>query len=216
LTPAIEGQVAAWEKKLSANTLVWVPLDPSSHTSANGATLTKLQDLSVLSGGKRPDTDTYTIVAHTDVKGITGIRLEVLTDASLPRTGPGRQDNGNLHLNEFKVQAAPKNAVAHNRPVALQNPTADFNQDGWTIAMAIDANAKTAWGIYPQVSQPHRAVFEFKELVNFPGGTTLTVVLEQTHGGGHLLGRVRLSVTNSSRPLSATADSLPEAIRKIV
>ena len=42
--------------------------------------------------------------------GITGIRIELLTDASLPNNGPGRNPaNGNFVLTEFKVdQAVPE------------------------------------------------------------------------------------------------------------
>src|SRR5205814_1703166 len=40
----------------------------------------------------------------------------------------------------------------------------------------------------------------------------LTFILEQTHGGGHLIGRLRLSVTTAPRPLSAGATGLPEAV----
>ena len=36
--------------------------------------------------------------------GITGIRLEVLADKSLPAKGPGRAPNGNFVLNDFKVE----------------------------------------------------------------------------------------------------------------
>src|SRR5439155_15398699 len=135
---------------------------------------------------------------------VTGVRLEVLTDDSLPHKGPGRQDNGNLHLSEFQVSAAPKADPSAAKAVPLQNPVADFNQDGWGIARAIDGDAKTAWGIYPQVGEGHRAVFEFREPVGFDGGTVLTFVLDQKHGGGHLIGRPRLSVTTTPRPSSLT------------
>jgi hypothetical protein len=216
LTPVARAEVAEWTKEVAAKALRWTLLDPDTADSANGATLTKLPDLSLRSGGKRPETDVYTIVAHTDLRGITAVRLEVLTDDTLPHRGPGRQDNGNLHLNEIKLHAAPKNAPADAKPVALQHPTADFNQDGWGIGLAIDGNPKTAWGIYPQVGQPHRAVFELKEPINGDGGTVLTIALEQTHGGGHLIGRLRLSVTTAPTPLSVTADVLPDAVAEVL
>jgi hypothetical protein len=216
LTAAVQAETAAWEKETARKRIVWTPLAPATATSAGGATLTRQKDLSVLAGGKRPDVDTYTIVAHTPMQGITGIRLEVLTDNSLPHKGPGRQDNGNLHLNEFKVRAAGQKTPDKVQPVTLNNPQADFNQDGWTIAMALDGNSRTAWGIYPKVGQPHRAVFEVKEPIRFPGGATLTFILEQTHGGGHLIGRVRLSVTNAPLPLSTGTDVLPEAVAAIL
>jgi hypothetical protein len=216
LTPAVRGEVAAWEKQVATSVISWTPLDPHELRSTGGATLTKLPDLSILSKDKRPDTDTVSLVANTDLQGITGIRLEVLTDDSLPHKGPGRQDNGNLHLNEFKVRFAPKGAPdSEAKWAVLKNPAADFNQDGWTVAMAIDGDSKTAWGIYPKVGQPHRAVFEFDKPLGFQNGTTLSIVLEQTHGGSHLIGRMRLSVTTAPQPLTAM-EALPEALAKIL
>jgi hypothetical protein len=215
LTPAAQAEAAAWEKKVAAGVIHWTVLDPATMKSANGATLTKLPDNSVLSGGKRPDTDVLSLSAHTDLQGVTGVRVEVLTDDSLPHKGPGRQDNGNLHLNEFQVRAAPRSNINESKQVILKNPAADFNQDGWTVGMAIDGNPKTAWGIFPKVGQPHRAVFEFEQPVGFREGTTFIFVLEQTHGGGHLIGRARVSVTTAPKPLTA-ADALPDTLTAIL
>ncbi len=215
LTPAVQAAVAAWEKRVAAGVIRWTVLDPATMKSANGATLTKLPDHSVLSGGKRPETDIVSLSAHIELQGITGIRIEVLTDPSLPHQGPGRQDNGNLHLSEFQVRAAPRSNINESKQVLVKNPAADFNQDGWTIAMAIDGNPKTAWGIYPKVGQPHRAIFEFEQPVGFREGTTFIVVFEQLHGGGHLIGRVRVSITTAPQPLTA-AEALPEALYAIL
>src|SRR5262249_7558919 len=77
-TPEARAEVAAWEKTVAASASLWTPLDALSVTSANGATLTKLPDRSIRSEGKRPGTDVYTIVAATDLQGITGAQLEVL------------------------------------------------------------------------------------------------------------------------------------------
>jgi hypothetical protein len=82
----------------------WIVLNPSSLTSANGATLGILGDQSVLASGNSPGTDTYTITAITALTGITGVRLEALEHPSLPQSGPGRQPvNGNFVLSEFGV-----------------------------------------------------------------------------------------------------------------
>jgi mono/diheme cytochrome c family protein len=214
LTPDVREEIARWEKTRGTRGSVWTVLDPVAVTSEKGSAPSKQADLSVRFGGPRPEVDTYTIETHTELTDITGVRVEVLTDDSLPHHGPGRQDNGNLHLTEFRVRAAPRSDPAAKKPVALQNPRADFNQDGWTIALAIDGNPKTAWGIYPQVGKPHVAVFEFAKPVGFPGGTALTFALEQNHGGGHLIGRLRLAVTTTPRPLRI--DSLPDAIARIL
>jgi hypothetical protein len=88
---------------VSAN---WTVLTPLSYTSSGGSTLTALGDNSILAGGMLPDTDVYTITALTSLSEITGFRLEVLEDPSLPTDGPGRQPtNGNFVLTEFTVDA---------------------------------------------------------------------------------------------------------------
>src|SRR5207244_1714071 len=51
----------ALQKALETDAASWSALDPVSFTSAEGATLTKQPDLSLLAGGKRPDKDTYTV-----------------------------------------------------------------------------------------------------------------------------------------------------------
>ena len=212
LAQAVQAEVAAWEQKLAESLVPWQILDPETFISSGGATLTKQPDGSILSAGARPATDTYTITASTAFR-ITGLRLEVLADDSLPMKGPGRQDNGNLHLNELQVQFAQKGETgAAANSVRLVNPQADFNQDGWTIAMAVDGNAATAWGIHPQEGRSHRAIFEFAEPVESSTGGTLTVRLEQTHGREHLIGRVRLSVTTLPTPFPIQADVLPGEI----
>jgi hypothetical protein len=214
LEPALQAEVAAWEKTLTLARRQWRVLEPVECKSAEGATLTRLPDGSVFSEGKRPDKDTYTIVGFTDLQSITSLRLEVLTDDRLPHRGPGRMDNGNLHLNEFTVTAAPRGNPSAAHPLVWQAAWADFNQQGWTVAHAIDGKPATAWGIYPEVGKPHHAVFTLKEPLRTGGSVRLTVQLQQTHGGGHLIGRLRLSVTDVPHP--GDAESLPQTIASIL
>ncbi|HTN74370.1 MAG TPA: DUF1553 domain-containing protein, partial [Pirellulaceae bacterium] len=124
-------------------------------------------------------------------------RLELLTHASLPHQGPGRQENGNLHLSEIEITVGDDAGTV----VAIGNTAADFDQEGWGVARAIDGNLQTAWGIYPQVGKPHEAVFAFKEPLKLPEKSLLTVKLRQLHGEGHLIGRARLSITDSKQPI---------------
>jgi hypothetical protein len=170
LDPAVQAGVAEWEAGLGQSHARWTVLDPLQYASSGGATLTKQADGSVLAGGTRPEKDTYTITAHTDVRGITAVRLEVLTDDSLPQKGPGRAENGNLHLSEFTLAAGAIEGAAKFEPAQLQNPTADFDQQDWPIAKALDGNADTAWGIHPQEGTPHAAVFELKQPLGHKGG----------------------------------------------
>lgn len=84
----------------------WFELMPRSADSAGGATLNILADNSILAGGLNPDNDVYTITAWTDIDNITGFRLEVFEDPSLPNGGPGRFPvYGNFNLTHFGVEA---------------------------------------------------------------------------------------------------------------
>jgi Protein of unknown function (DUF1549)/Protein of unknown function (DUF1553) len=211
LATALQEEINSWGANVPKS-IDWTILEPTSIVSASGATLTKLTDQSVLAGGMKPERDRYTVEAVATLKGITAFRLELLTDDSLPLRGPGRQGNGNLHLNEFVVRAAPKTFPERAETLGFRNAVADFDQQGWGVVYAIDGKLATAWGIYPEVSKPHQAVFELKKPVGFEAGTLLTFVLEQQHGGSHLIGRFRLSVTTSAEPLRV--NQLPDAVAR--
>lgn len=216
LADDVQAKVAVWEARVRSQAQTWAVLTPLTATSANGATLTIQEDGSVLSHGPKPETDTYTITARIDLPEITGLRLEVLNDDSLPHRGPGRQDNGNLHLSELHVFVAPASDPEARREVALRVARADYDQPGWTIAHAIDRQPKTAWGIYPEVGKPHRGVFEFAEAVRTNGPSVLTVALEQLHGGGHLIGKPRLAVSTAPLPLPLDSAALPAEISQLL
>ena len=71
-----------------------------------GLTFTTLGDNSVLVGGTFPATGTYSVWYSGAFSGITGVRLEVIEDPSLPFSGPGSQvNNGNLVLSEITLTA---------------------------------------------------------------------------------------------------------------
>ena len=203
-------RVAEWEQQLSGRRIRWSELDPETFTSAEGTTLVEQSDRSLLASGTRPDRDTYTITAPLPFDTATAIRVEVLTHDSLPLSGPGRQGNGNLHLSEIEIRAGgPEGAL-----VAIASAAADFNQPDWGIEKAVDGVSQTAWGIYPRVGEPHEAVFELKEPLRADGAPRVTVILKQNHGGGHLIGRVRLSVTDAAPPVGT--DLLPAEIAAIL
>ena len=205
---SLQKELAAWESQQSAARRRWLVLEPSALRSAAGTVLTPLADGSILATGPRPDKDTYTVIANLGPGPVTAIRLELLIDGSLPNRGPGRQDNGNLHLNEFSVVAASK--ADTKRVLAWGKVQADFNQDGWTIAQAVDQNPKTAWGIFPQVGKNHQAVFTLAQPIADGSGVTLMITIQQTHGQGHVIGRFRLAVADT--PEAGEVEPLPAEI----
>jgi hypothetical protein len=211
LTPERQAEVNAFEKARGPAESRWETPEPISWKAKQGSVLKALLDRSILAIGTRPEKDTYVVTLTTEREGLTGLRLDVLCDETLPQQGPGRQDNGNLHLSEIRVTAQARGKSEPPASVKLRAATADFDQAGWGVARAVDGDPATAWGIYPEVGKPHRAVFEFVSPVTHPGGTLLTIELDQLHGGGHLIGRLRLAVTNAT-PLSAADRPLPIAL----
>jgi hypothetical protein len=194
---------------------IWTVLDPSRFASAGGATLRKLPDGSILAGGDNPSPDRYTITVQTELSGITGFRLEVRPDPSLPSGGPGRAVNGNFALNEFCVTASPRSGQGEAVAARLRNPVASFSQEtygGWPVAAALDGDHKTGWSIDPLEGVPHVAVFETEEPVGLPGGTTLQFLLLQGSPAGHNLGRLRLSATAAKPPLPSPTPSGPRSL----
>ncbi len=207
--------ITAWEARHTGAGIAWEVPEFTKIETAEGSKLAKQADNSFRSEGPRPEKDTYMLTTRVKAKRVTAVRLELLADETLPHGGPGRQDNGNLHLSEFTVSASVVKDGTAGKPktIPLRNPTSDYDQPGWTVAHSIDGDPKTAWGIYPQVGKSHEGVFELSEAIG-DGETELTFKLEQLHGGGHLIGRFRLSVTAAELPIKVSV--LPPAIRAIL
>jgi hypothetical protein len=189
--------IAAWEATLASargkpsETHV---LEVAAFQSSDGSSHEILPDGSVLVSGKQPDTDAYTITAHTDLVGITGFKLETLTDPSLPGGGPGRGDVPNVILNEFTVQSLPEGGNSSQpATVPLHSATADYSQKNWDVSGAIDGDPKTGWAIGREFGKPHHAVFRTLEPIGREDGTTLVFKLDQRFGRTRTIGRLRIS-----------------------
>jgi hypothetical protein len=205
--PNVVAAVNAWENQLRNQEQQWRVLSPTAITCSSGSPHTIQSDGSILFGGPTPDKDTYTITGTADASRITGVQVEVLADPSLPANGPGRAENGNLHLSEFRLQIDGK-------PAAIGNATADFNQSGWEIGRSIDGNAESAWGIHPEEGKPHQAIFTLATPLECSPGTAVEVTLEQLHGRGHIIGRPRISISSEENPKASAP--LPTEIAELI
>ena len=203
--------IASWEQEIRERPVAWQVIDPEVFLSAAGATLTKQPDGSVLASGKHGPTDTYTITAPSPLRRITAVQLEVLSDPSLPQSGPGREPNGNLHLSEFVLHCFDAGSTT-GRLVRVVNASADYSQTDWTVSRTFDGNEKTAWGIHPKVGRTHEAVFELAEPLTVAPTSRLAFTLQQLHGG-HCIGRPRLSVTDAAPSLTV---AISDEIRAVL
>jgi hypothetical protein len=213
---ALRNEAVEWEAGLRAvaeNAPQSHVLDLLHFASAEGAAHRELDDKSILLTDDPPDTDTYTFTAKTELIGITAFKLEALTDDSLPRGGPGRGDakRPNFVLNTFAVDAASHGSKAFS-PVRLVKAVADFSQQGFSVAGAIDDDPATAWAINPQFFVPHSAQFQTERPVGVESGTTLRFRLVQQYGGGRTIGRLRVSAIIGD----PAAEAVPAEIVRIV
>jgi mono/diheme cytochrome c family protein len=214
--PGLADSQALWEAdartRLQDGQLDWITLKPEKAVSSGKATLTVQPDLSVLSTGKNPKKDTYTVTLRTDQKGITGLRLEALGHPSFGNPGLSR-GNGNFVLTEFEVTLGSKGGRA-TRPVKIASATADYQQGGFPVAQAIDGNRATGWAIEGHAKGGDRtAVFTLAEPIPGGPGTTLIVRLRhESQYAQHNIGRFRLSATTVAKPTLTAKGGLPGAV----
>ncbi len=196
---ALATSQAAWELKMRPNEWITPPIIEAQ--SEAGATIEVAEDGSFSVTGESPDTDRTTLRLRVDGTGFTGLRLEVLPLETLSAGGPGRGDNGNFVLGEIEVMAIPSSNPLGARRIPLKTATADFSQDGWPVAHAIDGKPATGWAIMPKFGERHVAVFEAAEDFGEEEGLLLIVTLVQPFGTRHTIGKGRLSVTRAERPV---------------
>ncbi len=204
---------AEWEKQAQPSAR-WTVLEPKKAAASNGAELKTQSDKSILVGGPNPATATYTIEATTDLKTITGFRLETLVGDSTNKN-VGRTKNGNFVLSEFSVKIAGADG---ERTVALRDAVADFHQErsgkGYPAAAAIDGDLKTGWAVIPQTNRAHTIIFHIREPLTLSAGERLTITIDQQHGTEHTLAHFRIAATSEAGPLRP--DTIPALIAEVL
>jgi hypothetical protein len=100
-------------------------------------------------------------------------------------------------LSEITVTAQPKDGSAPAQAVKLMKAEADFSQEKFPVANAIDGNPKTGWAIAnpgQETNVRRVAKFHLEKPAGFAGGTRFLVTLEHTQGKQLALGSFRLSL----------------------
>ena len=210
---AVDAAQAEWEQNPSGMTS-WTVLDPLAIKSKNGATLTKQPDQSVLASGESPAKDDYEVMFRINAGQVdkptlvTGLRLEVMADESLPSKGPGRApENGNFVLTTLELEAsAASDPSKPNSKKTVKIPfnraDADYSQGGFNPAGVIDTDKNTGWAVAGGDNGKSRvAIFVCTNPLALTGQTELKVTLK--HESVHLqhnLGRFRISLTTNGAP----------------
>ena len=208
----LEQRFDEWVTTEAGVAVHWHLLRPRRAISANNATITILDDGSMVVTGDRPELDTYEIACDTDLEQITGFRLEAIPDTRLPNHGPGRgsvMSDGTFVITEFDVDAIPLELSqadsSPHRTTSLEflRAEATYQYGKRTADNAIDNNRLTSWHTHQAARRRHVAVFETAAPWPAQGTTQLTITILQNFMHQQTLGRFRLYVTGDSRTLRA-------------
>jgi hypothetical protein len=204
----VQRKYRAWQEHEASRTVRWTVLRPTS-AKANLPHLTILDDNSILASGDQSKSDTYDLSFHTDLHGITALRLEVLPDERLPSGGPGRVDYegpfGDFFLSEFR-------AFAGDKKVVLTKAAHSFASGAATADKTIDGDPQTGWSINGGQGRPHTAVFTFAAPLAEATDLHVQMLFERYYSAG--LGRFRISVTTDTR--AAIARDMPAGVEDVL
>jgi hypothetical protein len=221
LDPALQ----AWAAKVAALPDIWFTprqedYDLPTFGANNGANLYHQEDGSFLVTGMVESKCHYIMMLNTKFKGISGIRVEPMTDEMLPSLGPGWAPNGNFVLTELLVESASLKDVNNLKSHRIAKVTADYSQPGFSVESAIDGNSeKGGWAVDLPGLAMHGvdrcAVFTIEDDAGYGNdGMRLKVSLVQAEGRNHTLGRFRVSYTTAPREQLET-HTVPQRIRDI-
>jgi hypothetical protein len=172
----------------------WQTPGAAEFASQNGTQAEFLSDGSFLTGVKYPDKDTYTINFEVGTQRLTHVQVEAIPDEQIRNGGPGRSDSGNFVLSELEMDVRKATATGPRR-LKFASVEADYHQEGFPAANAIDGKDDSGWAIGGSGGGPkHRhAIFALTEPLELTNPAVVTIRLVQHFGGAHTLGRFRVS-----------------------
>ena len=194
----IDAKIEKWSQD-SSGLVEWYPLAANALSASNKAVLTPQADRSIVATGNK-DKGVYTVTMKTHLAGITGFRLEALSDPSLPSNGPGLPANGNFVLTEFEVFVAPVDKPKEQTKVTIDSGVADFLQDGFDVKQTFNGQLRSqqGWAVAGATGVDHWATYKLKSPIENDGEILLTFKLHQFHNAAeHRLGKFRLSATTA-------------------
>lgn len=183
--------------KANRDGVEWHPLSPSKISSTNKVKFSIGPDRVITATGDA-EKATYTIEFSTSLRSITGLRLEAISDASLPAGGPGLPPNGNFVVTEIDVMVADAEKTKEKQPVQIASGKASFLQGGFSIEATFDGNKRDqgGWAIAGATGMDQWATLKFKEPIENAEGAVITIQLHQYHNAkDHRLGKFRISAT---------------------
>ena len=177
---------------------------PTSATSREKAELRIGEDGTVLATGKSPAHDVYELDLETDLQVITAIRLEALAHDESPGGGVGRASHNNIVLTDVSLQLEHAGNPGQWQEVELASASADWAQQKFAVAKAIDDDKQSGWAIAGGAKADRVAIFAPHEPLQLQGPRRLRLRLAfESQHNQHTIGKLRLSVSSASEVVPA-------------
>ena len=179
-----------------------------------------LDDGSILFRSPGPDAADVTVSFVTRLTNITHLRLETLTDDSLPAKGPGRTPHGNFVLSEISATTSPINSEPSPKGLKFRSATATAEQEGFAVQQAFDGRLDTGWAIQESgktLNTNHAATLELGHPFGSLEGLKVTLRLQQRHGTHHTIGRLAVALgvpADATLPRPSREEALERAFEQ--
>ncbi len=205
---AVDRAFSTWHERERERTVNWTRLIPVEAKS-NMPLLEIYPEGSVIASGDVTKDDTYIVKFRDLPQGVTALRLEALSEKSLPGGGPGlayyEGPKGDFFLSELEVSEG-------DRRVKIADASQSYAQGKTSAKLALDGDAQTGWSCSDRLGQDHHAVFVLAEPLAQAG--ELTVKMQFSRHYACPMGRFAISVTTDPRKVEARA--LPHRIERLL
>jgi mono/diheme cytochrome c family protein len=206
-------QLQTWAQQLATTRPAWQAITFHDMNSISGLNHpTQEHDDSLLMKGHSSG-DVY-MIGEPQLKGVTGLQLELLNHGDLPFRGPGRSSVGSWGIREVEVFLQKPGSDAWEKQ-KLINATADFSEPeqkhdegkntSGAVSLLIDGADNTWWKADRGVGRrnaPSVAVMQFEAPLNAPDGTKFKIAMRMTD----MPGCCRFALTTSAAPSAASVD----------
>ena len=217
---ALQPRIDAWTQEMSSLIAAGSSVPVQFHrlhlvqaSTVGEAKLELQEDGSLLASGEVPDKDTYTLVFELPAEPLTGLHIEVLSHDSLTGRGPGRAKNGNFVLTQLRGFVSEQKDFTNHTAVRFGQALSDFSQEQYPVEGVLTATEKSGWAIAPQVGKDHQLTTYTRQPVTGDKAKYLRVVLDQQHGGRHVIGCLRISSVSGFDPVRALPAAVLDAVR---
>jgi mono/diheme cytochrome c family protein len=186
---ALAAELAAADAALAAAR--FEPMALLQRRAQHGTVRELLADGSLLATGPSPATEIETFEFGGLPRELSALKLEALTDPSLPGGGPGRFENGNFVLTGASAEFVAPDGTATPLPIA--RAVADHAQADFPIERALDDDPKSGWAILPELSSHHALLLPAAPIAVPAGARVRLTLRHESIFERHVIGRVRVT-----------------------